>query len=459
MNIEGFVAENPYIPVQGGGSSNSSFSPTPAPTTSSSTENDTETHHSILGSARRKRNIKNIALIQSEKREIRDKSANKKIKMKQNNRDDIDGNESDIVSIYSDPQEIALSTTHSTEEILGAFHATGGVGVGISFSGSLRGNNHRGVNRDIDRETNEEGKKDWDKIDSVLEEKSLANNRNNNSNHRRLNHKRKRAHHSYRRRLDTTHVPSHAPVSASTTNNSNNGSSQSPTSSPIIIPWKPSWKWLPGYSGANGPVISMTRGIESFEDYLFLVGAFNNYPAIALWYDDPISGPYTMALPSKHIIQGFITAIVQVTLPFEDIPMPTPPPNSFHQKDYTLLILLSCVMVGVVLGVVFAITCHSQGYSKADDENNGKLMHGIPLKTLSGGASYSVDFRECFERAMKARHLPTHESLLMINPKEIVLSKIIGEGSFGRVWNGQVTMITISLLCFFISTVLFSIYR
>ena len=64
-------------------------------------------------------------------------------------------------------------------------------------------------------------------------------------------------------------------------------------------------------------------------------------------------------------------------------------------------------------------------------------MMGIPLKTLSGGTNYSVDFRECFERAMKARHLPTHESLLIINPKEIVLSKIIGEGSFGRVWNGQ----------------------
>jgi hypothetical protein len=62
---------------------------------------------------------------------------------------------------------------------------------------------------------------------------------------------------------------------------------------------------------------------------------------------------------------------------------------------------------------------------------------GIPLKTLSGGANYHVDFRECFERAMKARHLPTHESLLVINPKEIILSKIIGEGSFGRVWHGQ----------------------
>jgi hypothetical protein len=69
-----------------------------------------------------------------------------------------------------------------------------------------------------------------------------------------------------------------------------------------------------------------------------------------------------MALPSKYIVQGFITAIVQVNLPFQDVPAPTPPPNSFHQKDYTLLILLSCVLVGVFLGVIFAIGCNSQVY-------------------------------------------------------------------------------------------------
>ena len=117
--------------------------------------------------------------------------------------------------------------------------------------------------------------------------------------------------------------------------------------------------------------------------------------------------------------------------------------GAFGQKDYTLLILLSCVMVGIFLGVAFAIGCHSGGYMKVvgnDEDEEGEAgneIMGIPLKTLSGGANYNVDFRECFERAMKARHLPTHESLLIINPKEIMLSKIIGEGSFGRVWNGQ----------------------
>jgi hypothetical protein len=138
----------------------------------------------------------------------------------------------------------------------------------------------------------------------------------------------------------------------------------------------------------------MTGGTDSFDGCVFLVGAFNNFPAIALWCDDPVSGPYTIALPSKHNVEGFITAIVQVSLPFEDIPTPTPPPNSFQEKDYTLLILLSCVMAGVVLGVVFAVGCHSQSYVKVgSDDDNGELMMGIPLKTLSGGANYSVDFR------------------------------------------------------------------
>ena len=33
--------------------------------------------------------------------------------------------------------------------------------------------------------------------------------------------------------------------------------------------------------------------------------------------------------------------------------------------------------------------------------------------------------------------MPSAESLLIVNPKEVVLSKIIGEGSFGRVWSGH----------------------
>jgi serine/threonine protein kinase len=64
-------------------------------------------------------------------------------------------------------------------------------------------------------------------------------------------------------------------------------------------------------------------------------------------------------------------------------------------------------------------------------------LTGIQLQTLTIGGGDTIDFRACFERAMKARHLPSHEFLLVINPREVVLNKIIGEGSFGRVWSGQ----------------------
>ena len=311
-----------------------------------------------------------------------------------------------------------------------------GTGTGIG-TGKGIGNSRGGGGRNRDRENNS-------RSNSQSKSQSKSQSNLNLRHHRRqLRQEKKRVLKENKTHiLDITHSPSHYPTTNTNTNNSGgsttNSSASFPTAAPVSTPWVPHWTWLPGYSGGNGPILRMAGGSESFEGCLFLVGAFNNYPAIALWYDDPLSGPYTVALPSKHSVQGFITAIAQVNLPFEDVPLPTPPPNAFHQKDYTLLILLSCVLVGVFLGVVFAICCNSQGYTKVEsDDNNGELMMGIPLKTLSGGANYSVDFRECFERAMKARHLPTHESLLIINPKEIVLSKIIGEGSFGRVWNGQ----------------------
>jgi hypothetical protein len=87
----------------------------------------------------------------------------------------------------------------------------------------------------------------------------------------------------------TTRAPSHSPT-VSTDNSTSNISTLHPTLAPVATPWVPVWGWLPGYSGANGPVLRMTGGTDSFSNAIFLVGAFNNYPAVALWFDDPISG-------------------------------------------------------------------------------------------------------------------------------------------------------------------------
>jgi hypothetical protein len=335
-----------------------------------------------------------------------------------------------------DSQDSAHDVATSIGELLKLFQNTGDnpeVSDAIRKFSRTRSHNHMGTHRNG-------GIRNLEREDEI-KSKSKSKSKSRHVRRRKLRQEKQHSLRDNRKHvLDMTHSPTHFPTPNANSNSSGttNSTASVPTAAPVSTPWVPHWSWLPGYSGGNGPILRMAGGSESFEGCLFLVGAFNNYPAIALWYDDPLSGPYTVALPSKHSVQGFITAIAQVNLPFEDVPTPTPPPNAFHQKDYTLLILLSCVLVGVFLGVVFAICCNSQGYTKVEsDDNNGELMMGIPLKTLSGGANYSVDFRECFERAMKARHLPTHESLLIINPKEIVLSKIIGEGSFGRVWNGQ----------------------
>ena len=107
----------------------------------------------------------------------------------------------------------------------------------------------------------------------------------------------------------------------------------------------------------------------------------------------------------------------------------------------TFFILLSCVVLGAILGLSVTISClyrirdHEERMTQSNPSFNP--MMGIPLKTLSGDYANTADFKSCFERAMKIRHLSTYETLIMINPQEIMLSRIIGEGSFGRVWSGH----------------------
>ena len=208
-------------------------------------------------------------------------------------------------------------------------------------------------------------------------------------------------------------------------------------------PWSPVWTWLPGFLGTDTAVRKISAGYGRYEGCLFIAGAFTNYPAILIWQRNSSGVGSVRSVNSKYKLQGLVTSIVHVYLPID--PAVVDGKATQSKTDYTIFILFSCILVGVVLGISFAVSFSSAnggGYSRIDNEGadsesgGGGIMLSIPLKTLSGGAD-NLDLRKCFERAMKARHLPTHEILLIINPKEIVLSKIIGEGSFGRVWSGQ----------------------
>jgi len=56
-------------------------------------------------------------------------------------------------------------------------------------------------------------------------------------------------------------------------------------------------------------------------------------------------------------------------------------------------------------------------------------------------------FRRIFNEAMRARHLPTHESLRHIDPCDVKLIKVIGQGSFGRVYYGMCICVFVQFIC------------
>ena len=64
------------------------------------------------------------------------------------------------------------------------------------------------------------------------------------------------------------------------------------------------------------------------------------------------------------------------------------------------------------------------------------LRDGISLATLTGDThnQFDVEFGDAYRAAMKARHLRDAHALVLIDPAEIVLRDVIGEGSVGRVW-------------------------
>ena len=204
-------------------------------------------------------------------------------------------------------------------------------------------------------------------------------------------------------------------------------------------PWEPHWGWLPGYTGGNGPILAIVSGAGDSDNSLYIGGAFNTYGSVVEWSVETENGTNVISLGSFNAVQGLVSSLVMAKMRFPDLPFQNPTTQPTYepilaQSDDKWLILISCVLSGIVLGVGFAVGCSSKGYSKIKDFDS--QMTGITLKTLSLEGD-GIDLKSSFDRAMRARHMTSQETLLMVNPKEVILFKIIGEGSFGRVWSGQ----------------------
>jgi serine/threonine protein kinase len=64
-------------------------------------------------------------------------------------------------------------------------------------------------------------------------------------------------------------------------------------------------------------------------------------------------------------------------------------------------------------------------------------LKGISLDTLTYSAVENTSITEAYQRAMKTRYVQHPHLLTLIDPQEIFLQRIIGEGTFGRVWSAR----------------------
>lgn len=219
------------------------------------------------------------------------------------------------------------------------------------------------------------------------------------------------------------------------------------------------WEWLSGYDGGNGPIMRLVPGTDSYAGGLFIVGASNNRPAVLYWNRNR-SRKITSIGPTNQLA-GVLTGLFSMVVEVPDGQGTEPPsvrprsdddeshPGALHGKTTMFFIVLSLVLCAIALCTGVSIARYfngANGYTRVpgDDglEAGGLPYHGsisgLSLGTLTDGSRTGVDLEACYQRAMRARMLPIDgNKLSVIDPKDIVLSRIIGEGSFGRVWSGK----------------------
>lgn len=100
----------------------------------------------------------------------------------------------------------------------------------------------------------------------------------------------------------------------------------------------------------------------------------------------------------------------------------------------TWIFVLACVLMGVVVGVLFAIRCLKKPNYDDPVTREPNAVTPFPLAALGGRDD--IDLQQCLQKAMKARHLPYCDSLQIISQSEVSVIDVIGKGTFGRVWRG-----------------------
>ena len=200
------------------------------------------------------------------------------------------------------------------------------------------------------------------------------------------------------------------------------------------------WSWLPGFDGHDEPLHALSNGFGEYTGTVFIAG--DNL--VAKWsLETKDSGDSTRLLSSttKKVprteilsearVRGAIMAISQMMPESDEIP------QSGGVGSVNITIILYCVSVGCVIGVIGAILCNRNASSKLLSLGQDKDIKGFTLDTLTYSAIENSSIMESYKRAMETRYVQHPQLLKIIDPQEIFLQRIIGEGTFGRVWSAK----------------------
>ena len=215
------------------------------------------------------------------------------------------------------------------------------------------------------------------------------------------------------------------------------------------------WSWLPGFDGHEEPIHALANGVGDFEGTVFIGG--DNLVAM-YYYDSVITTDSNEDTTEKRVpvtrdlslgrLRGQVMAIAQLQ-----------PSENMNDDDSTdgynngqlfsmtrpFIIALYFLALGALMGVFLAMLCN-RGFPNlglTGDQNRqanitfSKVGGGISLDMLTYSAVENTGIADAYQRAMRTRFVEHAQVLSLIDPQEIILHRIIGEGRFGRVWSAK----------------------
>lgn len=215
------------------------------------------------------------------------------------------------------------------------------------------------------------------------------------------------------------------------------------------------WSWLPGFEGHDEPIHTLSNGYGDYVGTVF-IGGDNfvskwSYKSVEVKCDDADTKrttskfrtgcsqktfkPVTIDLSNGHV-HGSVMAMSQLDpeLQKEKKDGASGPNNVI---GYTILVY--CVTLGAVIGMFLALLCNksiNQTIMSFIFDRDAH-MKGISLDTLTYSTVKNTNVAEAYHRAMSNRFVKHPHLLTLIDPQEIILHRIIGEGTFGRVWSAK----------------------